>query len=154
MDRGNDKTVEKMKILKETETYYENESIKIEYFPEKKYIWELYKKFAPTDEIKAAKNKFLNILEEYKPQYFLSDLSKFAGAPTDSHIWVRDFWLPKIFELGIKGFAIIKTKDPYSEMSLKNVLTSENLSVFDIQYFKTVTEAESWILQNIESNKQ
>jgi hypothetical protein len=93
------------------------------------------------------------MLEKFKPTYYLSDLTKFVGAPSDIHNWVRDFWLHEIYKLGMKGIAVVKTKDQYSELSLKNVLTPENLKNLELQNFKTSQEAENWILNKISTEK-
>jgi hypothetical protein len=135
-----------MKIIQNTQNCYETDSIKTEYLQEGHYILEVFKKFATPEEIQVSKTKFLNMVEEFKPQYYLSDLRKFVGAPTESINWVRDTWLPKIHQLGIKGIAIVQTKDIFAEEALHGVLVPENKVFFTIKNFNTPADAEAWIL--------
>lgn len=137
-----------MKIINDTEYCFEIDSISVEINAEENYIIETFKKFANPEEIKTAKLKFLEFQEKYKITKYLSDLTRFVGASTESIKWVRDYWLPEISIKGIRKIAIIKTKDPYSELALKNVLTPENLKHFEVKSFKTIEEAKTWILEN------
>jgi len=138
-----------MKILQDTPTCFECESIKIEYLSDKGFISEKFKKFAAPNEIQEAKTRFLRMLEEFKPHYYLSDLTKFVGATTDSIGWVRDTWLPEIHRLGIRGIAIIHSKDIFAEHALHDVLVPQNQSYFVIKNVQSYIEAEEWILGQI-----
>lgn len=138
-----------MKILQDTLTCFESDGMKIEYIPDKKFICEIFKKFVAPNEIQRAKTSFLRMLEEFKPHYYLSDLTKFVGATTESIVWVRDVWMPEIHRLGILGIAVVHNKDIFAEKSLQDVLIPRNLSYFEIKNVGTHAEAEEWILTKI-----
>lgn len=135
-----------MKIIQDTPTCFESEGVKIEYLTDKGFICEAFKKFADPNEIRAAKTRFLRMLAEFKPHYYLSDLTKFVGATSDSTAWVRDVWMPEICRQGMQGIAVVHNKDIFAEKSLHDVLIPQNLSCFKIKDAETYAEAEKWIL--------
>lgn len=134
-----------MKEVIDEPTHFENEFIRMKYLPEKNYVEEIWKDFGEDDRIIIAKNKCLEMFKTIKTPYYLTDVRDFKGASPETQRWVRDVWLPELYNVGVRKVALLVGKDIFANFSVNTVINGDYADKIDMQKFAAIEEAEKFL---------
>lgn len=126
------------------ETIFTGNGLDVRFFSNNSRLEEIYKGYCEDDEIKNAKNIFLEYVKKYNVKYLLSDMSKFEGASPEIMEWVRDKWLLDIYDAGIRNIAMVLPSQMFGDFMLEGALGSTIFQKVKSDKFQTYDEAVIW----------
>jgi hypothetical protein len=92
-------------------------------------------------------NKIAECAETNHVKYFLDDTRDFSFTITvELQRWVDNEVFPRFIAAGLKKYAIIVSKEFFSELSIEQTMEGEKGSQsFEVQYFDNAEQARHWI---------
>ncbi len=131
------------------EKTFENEICSIRYSDEEKCLYHDWKKKtedASWDEIKTAFLKYVEFVEEFRPQKILVDEQQMHHIflPEEGK-WIDENFMPRIVAVQTERTAIVKSEDIYVEMATDMMMQQDAASKIQSRFFGSKKDAEDWL---------
>lgn len=130
---------------KNTHSYFETDSFRLEYKPEKKWIEGVWKDYANENEYKAILIKELTMIEKHNTDTLIIDAQNYKGTTDKMLNWLDHIWSKLAFKEGLKNFALIVTEDLYNKAHMHSAFEKNYYNFLNAKVFKARNEAEAWL---------
>lgn len=123
---------------------YEHANVKIEYNQMKQRLTQTWNGFIPSADFKKAIDETVNFCSNNPVKTIISDtLNQGVVKPEDTEY--AGSVMPAMFQKGLRAMAFVIPENIFTQLSLKRFADQEKSE--NVQYFKTVPEASSWLDQ-------
>lgn len=106
-----------------------------------------WKRFSATGAYRRAMDKLIDLASEKQARVCWLDLEDLSVVDKDDQIWIKETWLPRTVQAGIKHIAVTMPSTPLAKNSLLKGLRYEDYHVLEIGYFNHSNEPLNWLLR-------
>jgi len=94
--------------------------------------------------------KTTEMIEKYKPQFFLSDSRQQNSAISpEIQVWIAQNIYPRWYKAGLKKLAIVIPQELIANLSIEQVVDEieivKEANAYEIRYFESDTTAKEWL---------
>lgn len=123
---------------------HQHSNVKIEYDPVKQRLTQTWTGFIPSSDFKTAIDAVTEFTGKNPVKTIISDiLNQGVVKPEDTEY--AGSKMPKMFQNGLKAMAFVIPENIFTQLSLKRFADQERSD--NVQYFKSVPEAQIWLDQ-------
>ena len=110
------------------------------------YIWSNNTEIMPDETYKKLLLDGIGYIAKYKPKYMISNQTQqqFMVTP-DLQEWNAKETLPRLFELGIIKFAVIKSETFIIKIATEQIFDEYQKNDYKLKYFANEKEAREWL---------
>ncbi|MBL7993996.1 hypothetical protein JNM05_01370 [bacterium] len=91
--------------------------------------------------------KLIDLAAEKRSKFCWLDLEELSVVDKDDQTWIKETWLPRTVQIGIKHVAVTMPSTPLAKNSLLKGLRYENHHALEIGYFNHSDELLNWLLR-------
>ncbi len=119
--------------------------------PARRVIIIRWKNYAPSGTYRATLDLAVQLIEEHKLRYFLTDQRRRGAILHEDEIWLITDWAPRMAMAGLERAAIVQSPDFFNRTTIERVIQTVLPSVpYPIMNFRTLEEAEHWLMSGEE----
>lgn len=131
------------------EKSFSNELCSISYDAERKYlvhIWKEATKNAEWEEIKDAFIKYVEYLENFRPEKILVSETEMQHiyVPGEQE-WIDNNMMPRVLAIEAGKTAIVQSQDVFVEMATDMMMKKDSAVKIQSRFFGSVKDAEDWL---------
>jgi len=112
-----------------------------------------WKGFADTNQYKKILWHALDMMKEYRCSVWISDMTNGKAVTRESIEWLRNIFIPRSVQLGIKKMGFLVTGNAFAKLHAANLKIATKEHGVEMNYFDSRNELEEWLFTNIRSSK-
>ena len=124
---------------------FDNDSMAIFYYPDKKILVQETLKFATSEERREALGEGLKIIERDRVTKWLTNNKSGSAIPEEDFDWGINEWFPRAIKAGLKYWAVILPEKAVGKLSGKKMLDGALKHGISIKTFQTEEDALKWL---------
>jgi len=129
----------------ENEAIFSNDSCKIFYESENKYLHVKWFGFPRSIDFREACNMAIDLMVKYKTGKLLTDNRDAKVFSVSDQKWLNSEWLPNAIKAGYYCSATLTKDDIFINTAVKNIANSRNKEIAKTKLFTNEDEAIAWL---------
>ena len=125
--------------------YYENEIVKIFYYPEQEVGLGVWNGKGLDDKYQDGLNNALKLIKEKKLTRWIGELTNLGVISQDNQHWTNTEWFPAALGAGLTRIAVVVSSDIFGKMSVDSIMSKVADGVYS-RYFDKLEDAKKWII--------
>lgn len=127
--------------------YYDKAFVTIQLFPEQKFAYSQWHKFARSDEYHDYLATTLELHQKHEIHYWLSDQRGQKVIKPSDRDYITSVFMPKFITIShLRKVAIVLSHDLFARLSVDKIMqVAAGMVKFDTMYFNNVHEAAAWL---------
>ena len=105
-----------------------------------------WKKFSATGAYRKAMDKLIELASEKRAKVCWLDMSALSIVDKEDQTWIKDHWMPRIINHGVKHIAVAMPEAPLAKSSLLKGLRYDDPATLEIGYFNHPDESLDWLI--------
>lgn len=106
-----------------------------------------WKRFSATGAYRKAMDKLIDLAFEKQACVCWLDLSALSVVDKEDQTWIKENWLPRTVEIGVRHIAVTMPSTTLAKTSLLKGLRYEDSQTLEIGYFSHAEEPLNWLLR-------
>ena len=106
-----------------------------------------WKRFSATGAYRKAMDKLIELASEKQSRVCWLDLSALSIVDKEDQSWIKEDWLPRAVQLGVKHIAVAMPATSLAKTSLLKGLRYEDTITLEIGYFNHPDESLNWLIR-------
>lgn len=121
---------------------YTSNYLRIAIVPQKRCLVQTWIGYITSEEFRDGQRKSLEIFEENKCQYFISDTTNACPLTEEDLDWVTANITPKLMEAGLKALDFVVPSNVYTKITLEMLEEKDQaVNMIDMNFFGTLESA-------------
>jgi hypothetical protein len=104
-----------------------------------------WKGFADTDQYKKVLWHALDMMKDFGSTVWISDMSNGKAVPREAIDWLRNIFIPRSVQLGIRRMGFLVTGNAFAKLHAANLKIATKQHGIEMDYFDSRNELEDWI---------
>lgn len=106
-----------------------------------------WKRFSATGAYRKALDKLIELASEKQARVCWLDLGALSVVDKEDQTWIKENWLPRTVQVGVKHIAVTMPTTTLAKSSLLKGLRYEDAQTLEIGYFSHAEEPLNWLLR-------
>jgi hypothetical protein len=129
--------------------YFKNDIITIHYAEDRQLVYTEWHDFAKSEEYRSILNTYLQLVQEKPVRFWIGNNTKAKAIRPADQEWTAKEWALQFAKAGqLRKMAVVVAEDLFNKMAVENMfIKAAGVIPFDTKYFRTVPDAEAWVLE-------